>query len=60
MDLGLTIDTSCKRGKPKCVKKLVERYKEPGNILISWRHGTLRKIAVHMGDHDAPEYPKDR
>lgn len=33
-DLGLTVDTSCGRDDAKCVKKVVNKYKGPGNILI--------------------------
>ncbi|RJE24570.1 hypothetical protein PHISCL_03101 [Aspergillus sclerotialis] len=59
-DLGLTVDTSCKRNQPKCVKKLVKHYKDSGNILVSWRHGKLREIAMELGNRDPPEYPEDR
>lgn len=33
-DLGLTVDISCDRDDPKCVKKVVKKYKGEGNILI--------------------------
>lgn len=33
-DLGLTVDTSCDRDDPKCVKDVVDDYDGPGNILI--------------------------
>jgi len=33
-DLGLTVDTSCDRDDPACVKKKVKNYEGKGNILI--------------------------
>lgn len=33
-DLGITIDSSCDRDDDACVKKAVESYKGPGNVLI--------------------------
>ncbi|GMG08848.1 unnamed protein product [Aspergillus oryzae] len=59
-DLGLTVDTSCDRDDPKCVKKAVEKYKGDGNILICWQHEALTDIVKKLGAKDAPEYPNDR
>lgn len=59
-DLGLTVDTSCDRDDPDCVKKTVEGYKGPGNILICWQHGALTDIVETLGDEHAPEYPDER
>ncbi|PIG83073.1 phosphoglycerate mutase family protein [Aspergillus arachidicola] len=59
-DLGLTVDTSCDRDDPKCVKKAVEEYKGDGNILICWQHEALTDIVKKLGAKDAPEYPSDR
>lgn len=59
-DLGLTVDTSCDRDDPKCVKKAVENYKGDGNILICWQHEALTDIVKKLGADDAPEYPSDR
>lgn len=60
-DLGLTVDTSCDRDKPKCVAKLVSKYDKhgSGNILICWEHDALTDIAEALGDDDAPTYPDD-
>lgn len=33
-DLGLSVDTSCDRDDPKCVKKAVKNFRGNGNILI--------------------------
>lgn len=35
-DLGITVDTSCDEKDAKCVKKAVEKYSGPGNILIAY------------------------
>ncbi|KAE8143570.1 hypothetical protein BDV38DRAFT_231666 [Aspergillus pseudotamarii] len=59
-DLGLTVDTSCDRDDPKCVKKAIENYKGDGNILICWQHEALTDIVKKLGADDAPEYPSDR
>ncbi|KAF9398628.1 hypothetical protein BGX21_007535 [Mortierella sp. AD011] len=56
-DLGLTVDTSCDRDDPKCVKNAVKNYKRSGNILICWEHDALTDIVESLGDNDAPEYP---
>lgn len=36
-DLGLTVDISCDRDDPKCVRDVVDDYDGPGNILICVR-----------------------
>ncbi|RAQ65684.1 phosphoglycerate mutase family protein [Aspergillus flavus] len=59
-DLGLTVDTSCKRNKVHCVAEAVNDYDGPGNILISWRHGKMRELVQALGYDDPPEYPEDR
>jgi hypothetical protein len=58
-DLGLTPDTSCDRDDEDCVVDLVNDYDGDGNILICWEHDELTKIAEHLGDDDAPDYPDD-
>ncbi|KAF7179320.1 hypothetical protein CNMCM7691_008253 [Aspergillus felis] len=59
-DLGLTVDTSCDRDDPKCVRDVVEGYTGSGNILICWEHGALTDIVSQLGDDNAPTYPDDR
>ncbi|PYH28932.1 putative 60S ribosome biogenesis protein Rrp14 [Aspergillus neoniger CBS 115656] len=59
-DLGLSVDTSCKRNHVKCVAKRIKEFKGTGNILISWRHGKMRQIVQELGYADPPEYPDDR
>ena len=59
-DLGLTVDTSCDRDDPECVKDAVEGYSGDGNILICWEHDALTDIVKELGDKDAPDYPDDR
>ena len=59
-DLGLTVDTHCKRGKVKCVVDAIHSYEGPGNILISWRHGPMGKIVEELGDGVPIEYPDER
>ncbi|XRM41785.1 hypothetical protein ABZX51_005026 [Aspergillus tubingensis] len=59
-DLGLSVDTSCKRNHVKCVAKRIKEFKGTGNILISWRHGKMRQIVQELGYEDPPEYPDDR
>ncbi|KAE8144741.1 phosphoglycerate mutase family protein [Aspergillus avenaceus] len=59
-DLGLTVDTSCKRNRVWCVGDKVRNYKGPGNILIAWRHGKMAELAEDLGIEEPPEYPEDR
>ncbi|EAW19729.1 putative phosphoglycerate mutase family protein [Aspergillus fischeri NRRL 181] len=59
-DLSLTVDTSCDRDDPKCVRDVVEGYTGSGNILICWEHDALTDIVDKLGDDDAPSYPDDR
>jgi hypothetical protein len=59
-DLGLTVDTSCERDDPDCVKDVVDGYSGTGNILICWQHNALTDIVKKLGDKDAPNYPDDR
>ena len=61
-DLGLTVDTSCDRDDPGCVKDVVAGYDGKGlvNILICWEHDALTDIAEKLGVKDAPSYPDDR
>ncbi|KHN94874.1 uncharacterized protein MAM_07293 [Metarhizium album ARSEF 1941] len=58
--LGLTVDVSCDRDDSKCVRKAVQKYKGPGNILICWEHKALSDIAEELGADSAPKYPKKR
>ncbi|KAJ5378076.1 uncharacterized protein N7496_005485 [Penicillium cataractarum] len=58
-DLGLTVDTSCDRDDPECVKDVVDGYTGSGNILICWEHDALTDIVSELGDSDAPSYPDD-
>lgn len=60
MDLGLFVDTSCKRNRVHCIAKHIDRYDGEGNILISWRHGKMQEMAEEMGLDEVPEYPEDR
>lgn len=57
--LGLTVDTSCPKTNPKCVKNAVKAYTGDGNILICWEHSELTEIAEALGDNNAPRYPDD-
>ncbi|KAJ5609973.1 hypothetical protein N7510_006692 [Penicillium lagena] len=59
-DLGITVDTSCDRDDPKCVKDVVEDYNGDGNILICWEHDALTDIVQELGDDNAPSYPDGR
>lgn len=59
-DLGLTVDTSCDRDDPGCVKDVVDGYDGSANILICWEHDALTDIVDKLGDDDAPDYPDDR
>lgn len=45
-DLGLTVDISCDRDDPDCVKDSVNDYadKNSGNILICWEHGKFERV----------------
>lgn len=60
-DLGLTIDHSCDRDDPDCVKETVKNLKDlEGNILLCWEHKELHDIVQDLGDDNAPDYPSDR
>lgn len=59
-DLGLTVDVSCDRDDPGCVKDVVDGYTGSGNILICWEHDALTDIVSDLGDKNAPDYPDDR
>lgn len=59
-DLGLTVDTSCKRNQVHCVAEKINDYDGPGNILIAWRHGKMKQLVQALGYDDPPEYPEDR
>ncbi|KAJ5294779.1 hypothetical protein N7508_009600 [Penicillium antarcticum] len=59
-DLGLTVDTHCKRTRVECVAKTVRSYDGPGNILIAWRHTNMGGIEKALGASDPIEYPDDR
>ena len=59
-DLGLTVDTHCKRNKVKCVAKTIRSYDGPGNILIAWRHSRMGGIEEELGALEPIEYPDER
>ncbi|KAJ5551318.1 hypothetical protein N7535_000732 [Penicillium sp. DV-2018c] len=59
-DLGLTVDTHCKRNNVTCVAETVRSYDGPGNILISWRHGKMDEIELELGALKPIGYPDDR
>ncbi|KGO71686.1 Surfeit locus 6 [Penicillium italicum] len=59
-DLGLTVDTHCKRNKVKCVAKAIRSYDGPGNILIAWRHSSMGGIEEELGALEPIEYPDER
>ncbi|KAM3498504.1 hypothetical protein MY10362_008175 [Beauveria mimosiformis] len=58
-DLGLSVDTSCDRDDPKCVKKAVQNYEGDGNILICWEHKALTDLAEELGADNVKDYPSD-
>lgn len=58
-ELGLTVDTSCKKTDTQCVQDVVDAYDGDGNILICWEHHELTLIAEQLGVADAPDYPDD-
>ncbi|KKK21091.1 hypothetical protein ARAM_004710 [Aspergillus rambellii] len=58
VDLGLDVDTSCKRKQAKCVARKVRKYHGPGEILISWRHTNIHEIARELGVPHPPMYPE--
>lgn len=47
-DLGLTVDTSCDRDDPKCVRTVVDGYVGSGNILICWGEPPIRKWSYRL------------
>ncbi|KAL5594481.1 hypothetical protein BROUX41_001413 [Berkeleyomyces rouxiae] len=62
-ELGLKVDTSCKRGDMDCVKHTIKHYKGKGNILVCWEHERLTQIVKTLGlkhKHHAPKYPSNR
>ncbi|KAJ5110261.1 hypothetical protein N7532_002906 [Penicillium argentinense] len=59
-DLGLSVDTSCKRNEYKYVKNIVDRYNRTGNILICWEYRRMTHTVEELGSKDAPNYPHDR
>ncbi|CAI7580846.1 unnamed protein product [Penicillium glandicola] len=59
-DLGLTVDTHCKRKKVECVAKAIRSYDGPGNILIAWRHSNMGGIEEELGALEPIEYPDER
>lgn len=58
--LNLTVDVSCGKYDIGCAADLVRSYTGPGNILICWQHGKLRKIMERLGGEPWPRYPDDR
>ncbi|KAJ5179271.1 phosphoglycerate mutase family protein [Penicillium capsulatum] len=59
-DLGLEVDIHCDRDDAWCVRKSIERFKGPGNILICWEHHRMTHLVEELGNDDAPTYPDDR
>lgn len=59
-DLGLKVDTHCPHNSGACVADAIRDYDGPGNILISWRHGTIPNIQWFLGSEYPLEYPKHR
>lgn len=59
-DLGLRVDTHCKRKHVECVAKTVHSYRGRGNILIAWRHQDMGNIAEALGADMPIEYPAER
>ncbi|KAJ5347424.1 60S ribosome biogenesis protein Rrp14 [Penicillium brevicompactum] len=57
---GLGSRHSLPAGEVWCVVDAIHRYKGPGNILISWRHGPMGDIVEALGDGVPIEYPKKR
>lgn len=58
--LNLTVDISCDKYNPECVANLVRSYTGPGNILVAWQHGQLRRIMEQLGGQEFPKYPYGR
>ncbi|KAF9892749.1 hypothetical protein FE257_001151 [Aspergillus nanangensis] len=59
-DLGLPVDTSCRRNHARCVARRIRNYRGSGNILVSWRHSKIKDILKDLKNHKPPEYPGDR
>ncbi|KAK6829854.1 hypothetical protein PG995_004425 [Apiospora arundinis] len=57
-DMGLDVDTSCKRDDIDCVVDVIENYSGHGNILICWEHKRLRDVAKALGVKKIKKYPK--
>lgn len=60
LDLGLFVDTSCKRNRVRCLRKHIDRYDGNRNILVTWRHGKMEEFAEQMGLENIPDYPEER
>ncbi|KAJ5948576.1 hypothetical protein N7454_001883 [Penicillium verhagenii] len=59
-DLGLEVDLHCSRDKLRCLVDAIRSYKGPGNILVSWRHGNMKKILPLLGVENGVKYPRHR
>ncbi|KAJ5947168.1 hypothetical protein N7466_000183 [Penicillium verhagenii] len=59
-DLGLEVDLHCSRDKLRCLVDAIRSYNGPGNILVSWRHGNMKKILPLLGVENGAKYPKHR
>ncbi|RDA94990.1 hypothetical protein CP533_0142 [Ophiocordyceps camponoti-saundersi (nom. inval.)] len=57
-DLGLEVDTSCRKKDMDCVRDVVENYEGKGNILICWEHKKIKKIARELGGRHLHKYPR--
>lgn len=51
-DLGLTPDTSVSRDDAKGAARAARGWEGPGNVLVCWEHGVLRKIVKELGVED--------
>ena len=59
-ELGLTVDTDCERDDFEEFVAKIKSYKGEGNILVCWEHKRLTDLALALGVHNPPTYPKDR
>ncbi|KAK7994585.1 hypothetical protein PG991_016173 [Apiospora marii] len=57
-DMGLDVDTSCKRDDIDCVVDIIKNYKGDGNILICWEHKRMKDVAKALGVKKFKKYPK--
>ena len=51
-DLGFSVDSSCDRDDPKCVRDAIAKFNKKAtrkNILICWEHDALTNILKELG-----------